>query len=102
MRRRLSISSCVAVIALAVALAALSLLAPHAPGYDPWAWLIWGRELAQGGLDTREGPAFKPLPVLVDAGLWRLAGDDAARMQKLLDVIEDLDDVQEVFHNALL
>ena len=31
-----------------------------------------------------------------------LAGDDAARMQKLLDVIEDLDDVQEVFHNALL
>ena len=29
-----------------------------------------------------------------------LAGDDAARMQKLLDVIEDLDDVQDVFHNA--
>jgi hypothetical protein len=31
-----------------------------------------------------------------------LAGDDAARMQKLLDVIEDLDDVQDVFHNALM
>ena len=29
-----------------------------------------------------------------------LAGDDAAKMQKLLDVIEDLDDVQDVFHNA--
>lgn len=29
-----------------------------------------------------------------------LAGEDAARMQKLLDVIEDLDDVQEVYHNA--
>jgi YebC/PmpR family DNA-binding regulatory protein len=29
-----------------------------------------------------------------------LAGDDAARMQKLLDVLEDLDDVQGVFHNA--
>lgn len=29
-----------------------------------------------------------------------LAGDEAARMQKLLDVIEDLDDVQNVFHNA--
>ena len=29
-----------------------------------------------------------------------LAGDDAERMQKLLDVIEDLDDVQDVFHNA--
>jgi len=29
-----------------------------------------------------------------------LAGDDAQRMQKLLDVIEDLDDVQDVYHNA--
>ena len=29
-----------------------------------------------------------------------LTGEDAARMQKLLDVLEDLDDVQNVFHNA--
>ena len=29
-----------------------------------------------------------------------LEGDDAAKMQKLLDAIEDLDDVQDVFHNA--
>ena len=29
-----------------------------------------------------------------------LTGEDATRMQKLLDIIEDLDDVQEVFHNA--
>ena len=31
-----------------------------------------------------------------------LAGDDAARMQKLLDMIEELDDVQDVYHNAAL
>ncbi len=31
-----------------------------------------------------------------------LAGEDAERMQKLLDVIEDLDDVQDVYHNASL
>lgn len=31
-----------------------------------------------------------------------LAGEDAVRMQKLLDVLEDLDDVQDVFHNANL
>ena len=31
-----------------------------------------------------------------------LAGDDAARMQKLLDMLEDLDDVQDVFHNAAI
>jgi len=29
-----------------------------------------------------------------------LDGEDAARMQKLLDVLEDLDDTQDVFHNA--
>jgi YebC/PmpR family DNA-binding regulatory protein len=31
-----------------------------------------------------------------------LSGDDAARMQKLLDVLEDLDDTQEIYHNAAL
>ena len=29
-----------------------------------------------------------------------LSGDDGVRMQKLVDVIEDLDDVQALFHNA--
>ena len=29
-----------------------------------------------------------------------LSDEDAAKMQKLLDVLEDLDDVQNVFHNA--
>ena len=31
-----------------------------------------------------------------------VTGEDAAKMQRLLDVIEDLDDVQAVYHNALL
>ena len=31
-----------------------------------------------------------------------LAGDDAMKMQKILDVLEDLDDVQNVYHNAQL
>jgi YebC/PmpR family DNA-binding regulatory protein len=29
-----------------------------------------------------------------------LAGDEAAKMQKLLDMIEEIDDVQNVYHNA--
>ena len=29
-----------------------------------------------------------------------LTGDDAARMQKLLDVLEELDDTQNIYHNA--
>ena len=31
-----------------------------------------------------------------------LSGEDAERMQKLLDVLEDLDDTQDIFHNSLL
>ena len=31
-----------------------------------------------------------------------LTGEDSERMQKLLDVIEDLDDVQALYHNALI
>jgi len=31
-----------------------------------------------------------------------LVGGDALRMRKLLDMLEDLDDVQAVYHNAEL
>jgi len=48
----------------ALGIAGLSLLlVAAAPSYDPWAWLLWGREVARGTLSTTEGPAFKPLPV---------------------------------------
>ena len=59
-----------AVLLGCLAVAALSLLvvAP-APSYDPWSWLLWGREIAGGELHTSEGPAFKPLPVAVCAAL---------------------------------
>jgi hypothetical protein len=48
-----------------VVLAALSLLAPSAPTYDPWAWIIWGREIVHLDLSTVDGPSWKPLPVLL-------------------------------------
>jgi hypothetical protein len=51
-------------IGACLALAGVSLLLPSEPSYDPWAWLVWGRELAQGGLDTTGGPSWKPLPVV--------------------------------------
>ena len=47
-----------------VALAAISLLGPSQPSYDPWAWLVWGREIAHLSLDTTSGPSWKPLPVV--------------------------------------
>src|SRR5215208_4128799 len=54
-------------IAICLALGAVSLLLPSEPSYDPWAWMVWGRELTLLQLDTKGGPSFKPLPVLVTA-----------------------------------
>jgi transcriptional/translational regulatory protein YebC/TACO1 len=53
--------------------------------------------LVQGGLKPELAEvtmrAETPVP---------LSGDDAERMQRLIDVLEDLDDVQAVYHNAEL
>ncbi len=51
-------------VAAALAIAALSLLIPSTPSYDPWAWLVWGREIAHLNLQTTGGPTWKPLPVI--------------------------------------
>ena len=56
-----------AILAILAAAAASPLLVRAAPGYDPWTWLLWGREVAGGTLSTVDGPAFKPLPVAVCA-----------------------------------
>ena len=49
---------------VALALGALSLLYPSTPTYDPWAWIVWGREIVHIDLQTTGGPSWKPLPVL--------------------------------------
>ena len=56
------------VTVLCLVLGALSMLiVPGAPSYDPWAWIVWGREVVQGDLSTAGGPSWKPLPVLFTA-----------------------------------
>src|SRR3954452_12653673 len=45
-------------------LAGLSFLMPSAPTYDPWSWIIWGREILHLDLSTVDGPSWKPLPIL--------------------------------------
>jgi hypothetical protein len=54
-------------VAGCLALAALSLLLPWALAFDPWAWLVWGRDVTRLELDTAGGPSWKPLPVVVAA-----------------------------------
>src|SRR3954469_1596736 len=72
-----------ALVLACLGLAALSLLGPAVPTYDPWAWIIWGREITHLDLNTVSGPSWKPLPILFTTpcallgaaaarGLWRL------------------------------
>ncbi|MBV9192519.1 MAG: hypothetical protein JO168_00140 [Solirubrobacterales bacterium] len=54
----------VALGGVALVIAALSLLIPSTPSYDPWAWLVWGHEVIHLDLQTTGGPSWKPLPML--------------------------------------
>jgi hypothetical protein len=54
----------VIVAAVGLAIGALSLLIPSTPSYDPWAWLVWGREIVHFNLQTTGGPTWKPLPMI--------------------------------------
>ena len=47
--------------------------------YDPWAWLVWGREIIGLDLDTGAGPSWKPLPVLFTT-VFAPAGDAAPEL----------------------
>jgi hypothetical protein len=53
-----------AIILGCLAVSALTLLFPSTPTYDPWAWILWGREITQLDLVTEGGPSWKPFPVL--------------------------------------
>jgi hypothetical protein len=66
-----------ALVLACLGLAALSLLGPSNPTYDPWAWIIWGREVGNLDLNTVSGPSWKPLPVLFTT-VFSFFGDDAA------------------------
>jgi hypothetical protein len=40
---------------------------PRVVAYDPWSWLIWGREITHLHLNTRlAATAVKPLPIFLD------------------------------------
>jgi hypothetical protein len=55
----------------AIALLIVSLLivlwARTRPGFDPYGWLVWGRQTVAGNLDTNAAPSWKPLPYLFTA-----------------------------------
>ena len=63
-----------------LAISALTLLLPSTPTYDPWAWLLWGRQIVELDLITTGGPSWKPLPMLFIVpfqGIGELIGSES-------------------------
>jgi hypothetical protein len=75
--RRPAVRPWKALVLVCLGIAALSLLGPSSPTYDPWAWIIWGREIGHLDLVTTSGPSWKPLPVLFTT-VFAFFGDGAA------------------------
>jgi hypothetical protein len=67
----------VAILAGCLAVAGLTLLFPSTPTYDPWAWILWGREIVQLDLVTEGGPSWKPFPLMFTIP-FSVFGQDAA------------------------
>jgi hypothetical protein len=60
-------------------LAALSaVVLPTVPSYDPWSWIVWGREVSDPHLSfvVSGGPSWKPLPFLFTT-VWGFFGGAA-------------------------
>lgn len=54
---------------------------PSTPSYDPWGWLVWGREVAfaSSAFATTGGPSWKPLPVMLTS-MFALLGGAAPKL----------------------
>jgi hypothetical protein len=54
-------------VLVCVVLAALSAaILPTVPSYDPWSWIVWGREVTDPHMSfiVNGGPSWKPLPMI--------------------------------------
>ena len=65
------------IMAGCLTVAAVTLLLPSTPTYDPWAWILWGREILHVDLVTEGGPSWKPFPMLFTVP-FSIFGQDVA------------------------
>jgi hypothetical protein len=71
-------SPLIAVIACVLLAALSAALLPTVPSYDPWSWIVWGKEVFDPHLSfvVSGGPSWKPLP-FVFTTVWGLFGSAA-------------------------
>jgi hypothetical protein len=68
----------VAVVVCTVLGALSAAILPTVPSYDPWSWIVWGREVTDPHLSfiIGGGSSWKPLPVIFTT-VWGLFGSAA-------------------------
>jgi hypothetical protein len=78
MRSPLRSSPVIAVIGCVLLAALSAAVLPTVPSYDPWSWIVWGREVFDPHLSfvVSGGPSWKPLP-FVFTTVWGLFGSAA-------------------------
>ncbi len=68
----------IAVLACVILAALSAAVLPTVPSYDPWSWIVWGREVSDPHLSflVSGGPSWKPLPFIFTT-VWGLFGGAA-------------------------
>jgi hypothetical protein len=68
----------IAVVVCTVLGALSAAILPTVPSYDPWSWIVWGREVTSPHLSfiIGGGSSWKPLPVIFTT-IWGLFGSAA-------------------------
>jgi hypothetical protein len=77
--RRAARSSAVWSVLVCIALGVLSAaVLPTVPSYDPWSWIVWGREITDPHISfiISGGPSWKPLPFIFTT-IWGAFGSAA-------------------------
>jgi hypothetical protein len=78
LQRTLRSSAVWSVVACIVLGALSAAVLPTVPSYDPWSWIVWGREITDPHISfiISGGPSWKPLP-FVFTTIWGAFGNAA-------------------------
>jgi hypothetical protein len=78
LQRTVRSSAVWSVLACIVLGAVSAALLPTVPSYDPWSWIVWGREITDPHISfiISGGPSWKPLP-FVFTTIWGAFGSAA-------------------------
>src|ERR1700728_3159853 len=81
-------------VLFSLAVSAFTLTYASTPSYDPWSWLVWGREILHRNFHIAGGTSWKPLPVIfttffslfgsAQPNLWLLVGRAGALLSVLM------------------